>query len=171
MKREHVEVKEFNKVMLIYNSRSGRQLFGDMRPRINEIRKHLRNILAKDVLYDAEIKSFEQVSQFADKACQEQYDWVIVAGGDGTLRAVTEVFVAKKMPMPYMSIFPAGTVNLVAKELQMSIEPLEWIKRVRKGIITPVWLGKANDRVFLTVAGIGVDSLVVDNVTEQNKKL
>ena len=35
----------------------------------------------------------------------------------------------------------------------------------------PVYLGRANGNVFLTVAGIGFDSLVVDKVTEKEKKL
>ena len=72
--------------------------------------------------------------------------------------------------MPYVSVFPAGTVNLVAKELLMSNDPAKWAKRVAKGIVTPVQLGKANGHIFLTVAGIGFDSLVVDNVSELEKK-
>ena len=69
-----------------------------------------------------------------------------------------------------MSIFPAGTVNLVAKELLQTSDPEKWLKRTLKGIVTPIWLGKANDRIFLTVAGIGVDSLVVHGVTDKEKK-
>ena len=34
----------------------------------------------------------------------------------------------------------------------------------------PVCLGRANDRIFLTVAGIGVDSMVVQQVTPKEKK-
>ena len=45
-----------------------------------------------------------------------------------------------------------------------------WMYRVSKGVTTPVCLGKANDRIFLTVAGIGVDSLVVSQVTPKEKK-
>ena len=62
-------------------------------------------------------------------------------------------------------------MNLVAKELAQKTDATSWLMRVEKGITAPVWLGKANDRIFLTVAGIGVDSLVVDMVTPKEKKL
>jgi diacylglycerol kinase family enzyme len=60
---------------------------------------------------------------------------------------------------------------LVAKELLMGNEPEKWVKRVTKGIVTPVYLGRTNGHVFLTVTGIGFDSLVVNNVTEESKRL
>ena len=53
----------------------------------------------------------------------------------------------------------------------MSDDPEKWMKRVAKGIVTPVYLGRTNGHVFLTVTGIGFDSLVVHNVTEESKKL
>ena len=93
---------------------------------------------------------------------------MIIAGGDGTIRAMIEQLANRKY-VPYISVFPAGTVNLVAKELLLKADPHKWFKRVSKGIEVPVYLGRANGNVFLTVAGIGFDSLVVDKVTERRK--
>ena len=53
----------------------------------------------------------------------------------------------------------------------MSGDPCKWVKRVTKGVEVPVYLGRANGHIFLTVTGIGFDSLVVDSVTEKEKKL
>ena len=53
----------------------------------------------------------------------------------------------------------------------MKSDPEKWCKRMFKGIKSPVYLGRANGNVFLTVAGVGFDSLVVDNVSEKEKKL
>ena len=78
---------------------------------------------------------------------------------------------ANRKFQPYISVFPAGTVNLVAKELLMSGDPYKWVRRVLKGVEVPVYLGRANGHIFLTVTGIGFDSLVVDSVTEKEKKL
>ena len=72
--------------------------------------------------------------------------------------------------VPYISVFPAGTVNLVAKEFDMPADPVRWIQRVRKGRIKPVRIGKANGHIFLTVAGIGFDSKVVDSVSSLEKR-
>ncbi len=117
-----------------------------------------------------DLKNFEEIDSIADYAKGINIDWIIIAGGDGTIRG-TIAALEKRNIMPYISVFPAGTVNLVAKELQQVLEPQKWIKRVKKGIVTPVYLGKANNEIFLTVAGVGFDSLVVDNVSETQKKL
>ena len=151
-----VDIAAFQKVMIVYNRNSGKQLFASMLARVNEVKKRLKQVIDPKSLEIVEIKSFEQVEGLAARICQEKYDWIIVAGGDGTLRAIIDVF-AKHEHMP--------------KELLMSNDPAKWVKRVSKGIVSPVQLGKANGHIFLTVAGIGFDSLVVDNVSELEKKL
>lgn len=165
-----VDIAAFQKVMIVYNRNSGKQLFASMLARVNEVKKRLKQVIDPKSLEIVEIKSFEQVEGLAARICQEKYDWIIVAGGDGTLRAIIDVF-AKHEHMPYVSVFPAGTVNLVAKELLMSNDPAKWVKRVSKGIVSPVQLGKANGHIFLTVAGIGVRSLVVCNVSESGEEM
>ena len=164
-----VDISSFQKVMIVYNRNSGKQLFASMLARVNEVKKRLKQFVDPKNLDTVEIRSFQEVEGLATRICQEKYDWVIVAGGDGTLGAMIDVF-TRQGSMPYVSVFPAGTVNLVAKELLMSNDPAKWAKRVAKGIVTPVQLGKANGHIFLTVAGIGFDSLVVDNVSELEKK-
>ena len=169
MFKECVDIKKFKKVMLVFNPNSGRQLFNDSASRVNEVRNLLRGMLGSAALTEVAIRSFEEVRSIAKRICDEDFDWVIVAGGDGTLRAITEVFVENNK-FPYMSVYPMGTVNLVAKELMMSPEPGKWVKKVSKGTAIPVWLGQANNRLFMTCAGIGIDSMVIDSVSETEKK-
>jgi len=165
-----VEIEKFNKVLIVYNRNSGKQLFASMFSRVNEVYKRLKDILGakRTEIYD--IKSFADLDNIAERVTAEKIDWVIIAGGDGTIRALIEKLADKKY-LPYISVFPAGTVNLVAKELLMTTDPAKWVKRVAKGIVAPVYLGRTNGNVFLTVTGIGFDSLVVHNVTEESKKL
>lgn len=166
----YVDITKFTKVMLVYNSNSGKQLFASMMSRVNEVFKRLKSLLGAKHVEMCTIKKFSQVEELAQRAVDEQFDWVIIAGGDGTIRALIEKL-ADKGHVPYISVFPAGTVNLVAKELLMSTDPGKWFKRIAKGVEVPVYLGRTNGNVFLTVTGIGFDSLVVDSVTEQEKKL
>ena len=171
MQPKKVNLREFSKVIIIHNAKAGAQsLFNDMPQRIIDVTNKLRKALGKSVVEEITINRFPEIKKLGKRICEEKVGWVIVAGGDGTLRALVEEFV-KADYYPYVSIFPAGTVNLVAKELNQAADADRWIKRVLKGFVTPVWLGQANKRVFLTVAGIGVDSLVVDRVTEKDKKL
>ena len=166
----YIDNKKFHRVILIYNRNSGKQLFASMNMKINEIYKHLKAFLGSEVIELCEIRRFAEVESLVERAVAEKIDWVIIAGGDGTIRAVIERF-SNKGHMPYISIVPAGTVNLVAKELLLANDPSKWIKRILKGIEIPVYLGRCNGHVFLTVTGIGFDSLVVDNVSEKEKKL
>ena len=165
-----VDIEKFNKVLIVYNQNSGKQVFANMFARVNEIYKRIKSILGAKRTEIVDIKKFADLDSIADRVAVEQVDWVIIAGGDGTIRAFIEKLANKKC-FPYVSVFPAGTVNLVAKELLMDNEPEKWVKRVSKGIVTPVYLGRTNGHVFLTVTGIGFDSLVVHNVTEESKKL
>ena len=170
MLRERIKVQEFKSIMIVYNSKAGcHQFFGDMQQRISEVSLTLRQLLGVKIVKEVSLSTFEQIQAVGKRICEERVEWVVVAGGDGTLRALVEVFVENNY-WPYVSIFPAGTVNLVAKELLQTSDPEKWLKRTLKGIVTPIWLGKANDRIFLTVAGIGVDSLVVHGVTDKEKK-
>ncbi len=170
MLRERINVQEFKSIMIVYNSKAGcHQFFGDMQQRISEVSITLRQLLGAKIVKEVSLSTFVQIQAVGKRICEERVDWVVVAGGDGTLRALVEVFVENNY-WPYVSIFPAGTVNLVAKELLQTSDPEKWLKRTLKGIVTPIWLGKANDRIFLTVAGIGVDSLVVHGVTDKEKK-
>lgn len=165
-----VDIKKFNKVLLVYNRNSGKQLFASMFARVNEVFKRLKNIFGTKRFDICDVQNFVDLDGVVERVVDERVEWVIIAGGDGTIRALIEKL-ANKNCFPYVSIFPAGTVNLVAKELLMSNEPEKWVKRIVKGIVMPVYLGRTNGHVFLTVTGIGFDSLVVNNVTEESKKL
>lgn len=167
---KYVDIKKFHKVMLIYNRNSGKQIFASMAMRINEIFKHLKSFLGTDRVELCELQHFTEIDGLVERIIAEKIDWVIIAGGDGTIRAVIEKL-ANKKHLPYISIIPAGTVNLVAKELLISNDPIKWVRRILKGVEQSVYLGRCNGHVFLTVAGIGFDSLVVDNVSELEKKL
>lgn len=166
----YTDVTKFKKVVLVYNRNSGKQLFASMMAKVNEVFKLLKELVGFKNVEMCEIKYFDQLPEIAQKIVDEQADWVIIAGGDGTIRALIEQL-ANRRYAPYISVFPAGTVNLVAKELLVSGDPSKWVKRVAKGIEVPVYLGRANGHVFLTVTGIGFDSLVVDSVSEKEKKL
>ena len=125
----YAEVHKFHKVAIIYNRNSGKQLFASMIMKINEIFKRLKDELGTKTVELREITRFDDIPAIAEDLKAQQVDWVIIAGGDGTVRALIEQL-ANRQYLPYISVFPAGTVNLVAKELLMSGDPYKWAKRV-----------------------------------------
>lgn len=167
--RGQVDVRQFKRVFILYNRYSGKQFFASMITRINEVYKLLKQVLDAEVeLLD--VKYFEQMPELAQRAAWEQCDWVIIAGGDGTVRAFIEDMLRLDY-RPYISVFPAGTVNLIAKELSLRNEPGRWVHRALKGFVYPFYTARANGNLFLTVASVGFDSLVVDNVGVVQKRL
>ena len=167
--RGQVDVRQFKRVFILYNRYSGKQFFASMITRINEVYKLLKQELAAEVeLLD--VKYFEQMPELAERVVREQCDWVVIAGGDGTVRAFIEDMLRLDY-RPYISIFPAGTVNLIAKEMSLRNEPGRWVRRALKGFVYPFYTARANGNIFLTVASVGFDSLVVDNVGALQKRL
>lgn len=170
MPLSRVDIEKFNKVLIVFNRNSGKQLFASMFARVNEVYKRIKGLLGAKRVEMCDVRNFAALDEIAVRVVEEKIDWVIIAGGDGTIRALIEKL-ANKNYLPYISVFPAGTVNLVAKELLMGNEPEKWVKRVSKGIVAPVYIGRTNGHIFLTVTSIGFDSLVVNNVTEESKKM
>ena len=170
MLRHKVDIATFERVLLIHNHNAGKQsIFLGLHNNVQDIIHRFTSKYGSAKFQAVEVSTFRETQAVARKMVADQVQWVIVAGGDGTLRALVEECVRLDY-WPYISIYPGGTVNLVAKELMQKTDVHNWMYRISKGITTPVCLGKANDRIFLTVAGIGVDSLVVSQVTPKEKK-
>ncbi len=164
-----IDVRKFKRVFILYNQYSGKQFFASMMSRINEVYKLLKQELDAEIeLLD--VHYFEQMPELAKRAAEEKCDWVIIAGGDGTVRAFVEDMLRLNY-RPYISIFPAGTVNLIAKEMSLRNEPQRWVHRSLKGLVYPFYTARANGSLFLTVASVGFDSLVVDSVGALQKRL
>ena len=170
MLRHKVDIEGFERVLLVHNHNSGKQTFlSGIHSNVESIARQLMRMYGAERFQYVKVGTFAETQAVGKKICAEKIQWVIVAGGDGTLRALVEECVDQDY-WPYVSIYPAGTVNLVAKELMQKTDVHNWMYRVSKGVTTPVCLGRANDRIFLTVAGIGVDSMVVQQVTPKEKK-
>lgn len=111
--------------------------------------------------------------ELALKACLEQVDLLIVAGGDGTVNEVVNGLAAyqkKASPLPTLAIFPSGTVNLVAKELDIASNPASFVELLLKGNTKTIWPASINDRYFIATVGIGFDAYIVGKINLEAKK-
>jgi len=87
---------------------------------------------------------------------------VLVWGGDGTVNEVAGGLAGTAVPMLPC---PAGTENLLAKELRMPRRPDGIVDVFRAGQTARCDLGKINGKDFLMVIGIGFDGEVVRRLT------
>ncbi len=87
---------------------------------------------------------------------------VIVWGGDGTISEVTNALAGTDVPLLPC---PAGTENLLAKEMHVPLDPLRLVEALTSGQIVECDVGRINDRNFLLIIGIGFDGEVVRRLT------
>jgi diacylglycerol kinase (ATP) len=91
-------------------------------------------------------------------------DLLAVCGGDGTMNEIATA--VPEPPFP-VALLPAGTANVLAKELGLPLNPVRALKIAMKGNARKIDLGLLGPglrRRFLFVAGIGFDAYVVSQV-------
>ena len=102
------------------------------------------------------------------QAVAEQVDLVIGAGGDGTIRYVADGLAHSGIPL---GLVPAGTGNLLARNLDLPLEEVDAIEVALDGHLRVVDLVRitVDDRPpehFAVMAGIGVDAMMMDETDE-----
>ncbi len=86
----------------------------------------------------------------------ERSDVVVAAGGDGTVGEVATALAHTATPM---GIIPAGSTNIIAKELGIPARPGDALDLIaRNHVILRMDLAFVNDRAMLHMAGAGFDS-------------
>jgi len=116
------------------------------------------------LLRQSDWKLVEHTTRWAGDAMQYAADVrhdaaaVIVWGGDGTMNEVTNALAGTDVPVLPC---PAGTENLLAKELHISLYPPRLVDSLKNGRIIDCDVGRVNGRNFLLIIGVGFDGEVV----------
>jgi diacylglycerol kinase (ATP) len=87
-------------------------------------------------------------------------DVLAICAGDGTINEVASCVPDPPFPI---AILPAGTANVVARELRLPLNPIQALQIALKRAVRKVDLGELGPgtrRRFLFVAGIGFDAYV-----------
>ncbi|HWI84948.1 MAG TPA: diacylglycerol kinase family protein [Sphingomonas sp.] len=98
-------------------------------------------------------------------------DHVCVVGGDGTLRHVATA-AARATRALTMSIYPSGTVNLVARERRYPREPKAFVARALSGTAPRRhYFAMIGDVPLAGVASVGPDSYAVARLSPRLKRV
>ena len=104
-------------------------------------------------------------------AIRDDASHVCIAAGDGTVRHVAGMVVRTEHPVA-LSIYPAGTINLLAMEAGYPSDPDDFARLILSSEPRrqhfPVSLG---DGYFFACAGVGPDSLAVARVSSRLKRV
>ncbi|MGE5483648.1 MAG: diacylglycerol/lipid kinase family protein [Ignavibacteriales bacterium] len=106
----------------------------------------------------------DTVAGIAEEAVSEGYDTVIAVGGDGTVREVAGALAGSSVRF---GIIPSGTGNDFARTLNLPGDLDDIIDVVTGNETTPADLGQMNGRYFVNIAGVGVDTEIVEEVNRR----
>lgn len=105
-------------------------------------------------------KPDESPRAIAQQAAQEDYDLVIVGGGDGTVSEVAKGLLYAAIPL---GIVPIGTYNNIARSLNLPTDLTQACQVLAQGQVRNIDVGQAvgqanEEYYFLEAAGIGLDA-------------
>jgi diacylglycerol kinase family enzyme len=113
----------------------------------------------------------------AQAALDAGAELVIVAGGDGTVRAVAEVVAGSTVAL---ALLPSGTGNLLARNMKLTLnDTARSLDTAFSGEDHPIDVaridirrpdGSVDSHAFLVMAGTGLDAQVMANTDDELKK-
>jgi YegS/Rv2252/BmrU family lipid kinase len=102
------------------------------------------------------------------------FDAIVAAGGDGTINEVINGMAgaaqAVAVALPALGIVPLGTANVLAHELGMAADADRVGRWLATAVPRPIRLGRANGRLFVQMAGVGMDARVVAGIDPAVKR-
>jgi len=102
-----------------------------------------------------EAATADELAAAARDATRAGYDRVLVAGGDGTVHIVLNELRGSESAL---GVLPLGHGNDLARALGVPLDPSEAAEFLLRAPVAPMDLGRVGDRVFATVAAVGLDA-------------
>lgn len=128
----------------------------------------IKEILGKDnSLSWAITKEKNGAFQEAQKVSGEEYDLIVVCGGDGTMNEVINGVVSSHSSLP-IGFVPCGTSNIYALSAGIPLDPIRACEIILKKYIRKIDLGKVGTgnslRYFVSMAGVGYEASVIKSL-------
>lgn len=149
--------------MLIINPTSGGEKALDYKEKLENKAKEYFEYIETKITEKA-----KDATAFAEEASKENYEAVIVFGGDGTVNEVISG-IAEKDYIPKLGIIPGGTGNLITKLLEISQDIDEAIDQLDFNKTNAIDIGKANKSYFGYIFSVGSLPEAIHNVEIEDK--
>lgn len=103
-------------------------------------------------------------TRFAKEAAENNYDFVVSLGGDGTVNETVNGLAPYSHP-PTLGIIPMGTVNDLARSLNIPMNTVDAIQLLISGTERKIDIGMINKQMYFTnIVGIGKAAKAIHEV-------
>jgi diacylglycerol kinase family enzyme len=92
-----------------------------------------------------------------EKTASENWDAIIIGGGDGTIATAADICAKHDMPL---GVLPLGTMNMLARDLTIPLTLREAIPALAEGEIRHIDMASVNGQTFLCNATFGLVPMV-----------
>lgn len=150
------------KVKFIYNPYSGEQTIVGKLDKV--ISMHQKKNLT---IVPYRINKGESIEN-ALEDIDQNYEYILLAGGDGTIDSVVNAIKKKNIDIP-IGILPVGTANDFAKLLGLPADIEKCLDQILELKVKGVDLGKVNDKYFINVLSTGLFTDVSQKTEEHLK--
>lgn len=138
-----------------------------------ERNKQIQNAIEQNLnkqVYSYEIKYTERIAhgeELARKAATDGAFAVVAVGGDGSVNDVVRGLYGSNTAL---AIIPKGSGNGLARTLSIPIDLDKSIQVINSGIEEVIDLGKVNETLFASNAGVGYDALICKKFSTSEKR-
>lgn len=137
------------KAMIIVNPSSGGEKSEDY---IEQLKEQVGTTYTE--LTIKKTKESGDARLFSEEAASNEYEAVFVLGGDGTVSEAVNGLMLHESKI-VLGIIPLGTVNNVARALGISMNPVKAIEALQQATVKQIYVGKINERFFISSTSVG----------------
>lgn len=153
------------KGLFIINPSSGRQ---NIMSTVEEI---IGKLVMKQISQTIEVfytEKKDDAKERAKRLTENEFDFVVAVGGDGTLNEVAAGLYLSGSDIP-LAVISAGTVNDFANYLNLPQNPDDFVKLIEDFCCKEVDLGKIEDEYFINVVAGGMLTDIAYKVPKDKK--
>lgn len=98
---------------------------------------------------------------------RKAFDIIAVSGGDGTINEILPEMMHSETAL---LLLPTGSGNGLARHLNYPMNPRKVIKNLSRYSEERIDLGKANGRIFCSIAGLGFDGFIAKSFSASKRR-
>ena len=142
---------KLKQVCIVMNSRAGTYLQEESRELVRSLLEVCGEYQVKAQMIVAKPENINDYILEAQDP-EKGYDALFLAGGDGTLTHALPILLKAAIPV---GILPLGTMNMIARDLEIPLEPVEALRSLLSGKPQCIDVIKLNDRLFVDRVTLG----------------